>query len=68
VQEQAVLKEINFSQLIKPGIYENPDFKGKDSLGRANLDQYTVHSTLLLQVLDTREPKPMTVIPIDVAL
>jgi hypothetical protein len=68
VQEQAVLKEIDFSQLTKPGIYKNPDFKGKDALGRANLDQYTVHSTLLLQVLDTKEPKPLTVIPIDVAL
>jgi hypothetical protein len=26
VQEPAVLREIDFSQLIKPGIYRNPEF------------------------------------------
>ena len=66
VQEPAVLREIDFSKLAIPGIYKNPTFKGKDALGRVNLDQYKVHSTLLLQILDTNEPKPMTVIPIDV--
>lgn len=68
VQETSVLDQIDFSELPKPGIYKNPQFKGKDAFGRADLDQYTVRSTLLLQVLDTREPKPMTIIPIDVAL
>jgi hypothetical protein len=38
VQEPAVLKEIDFSKLTKPGIYKNTDFKGKDALGRVNLD------------------------------
>jgi hypothetical protein len=38
VQEPAVLRAIDFSQLTKPGIYKNPKFEGKDALGRANLD------------------------------
>ena len=67
VQETAVLQAIDFSDMSKPGIYRNPQFQGKDALGRANLDQYTVRSTLLFQVLDLNVKKPLTIIPIDVA-